>query len=97
MKGLVEVDIATGAVTSKLSSQAEDATYQELSNDQLKQIGTNLTNMLQDVNLFMKQHGGEGAIGAFQKMTLKLDEHHFVNIVLNEGKIQALVEEASHK
>ena len=40
-----------------------------------------------DVNLFMKEHGGEASVGQFQKMTLKLDDHHFVNIVINDGKI----------
>lgn len=46
MKGLVEIDIASGAVSSKLSSQGEGASVEELSNEQLAQIGTNLTNIL---------------------------------------------------
>lgn len=95
MKGLVEIDIATGAVQSKLSSHGEGASVQELSNEQLAQIGTNLNNILQEINAYMRENGGE--MGQFQKMTLKLDEHHFVSFGIADGKIHAAVEQAAKK
>jgi hypothetical protein len=97
MKGIVEIDIATGAVSSKLSSQGEGASVEELTNEQLAQIGTNLTNILQEINSFARENGGDSQLGQFQRMTLKLDEHHFVSIGMGDGKIQAVVEEANKK
>ena len=58
----------------------------------MEQIGTNLTNILQDINLYMRMNGGEDQLGAMQKITLKLDEHHFVNIISNKTTIKANVE-----
>ena len=46
MSGVVEIDMATGATSGKLSSCGEGASVQELSAEQLEQIGTNLTNIL---------------------------------------------------
>ena len=83
MKGLVEVDIETGEVTSKLS-QLEGTTISEMPDEQLNQIGNNLTNILQDVNLYMSMNGGEAKLGRMQKITLKLDDHHYMNIIIND-------------
>ena len=91
MKGLVEVDIETGEVTSKLS-QLEGTTISEMPDDQLNQIGNNLTNILQDVNLYMSMNGGEAKLGRMQKITLKLDDHHYMNIIINDKQIKAQVE-----
>ena len=91
MKGLVEVDIETGEVTSKLS-QLEGTTISEMPDEQLNQIGNNLTNILQDVNLYMSMNGGEAKLGRMQKITLKLDDHHYMNIIINDKQIKAQVE-----
>ena len=92
MRGLVEVDRETGAVVSKLSQIEGGATLSEMPAEQLELIGTNLTSILQDVNLYMKLNGGEAQLGRLQKITLKLDEHHFVNIIVNDTHIKAHVE-----
>ena len=92
MRGLVEVDRESGAVVSKLSQMESGATLSEMPQDQLEQIGTNLTNILQDVNLYMRMNGGEDQLGPLQKITLKLDEHHFVNIISTNTTIKAHVE-----
>ena len=60
--------------------------------EQLNQIKTNLTNILQDVNLYMSMNGGEAELGRMQKITLKLDSHHYMNIIINEKQIKAQVE-----
>ena len=91
MKGLVEVDMETGDVTSKLN-QIDGVTVSEMTEEQLNQIGTNLTNILQDVNQYMSMNGGEAQLGRMQKITLKLDSHHYMNIIINEKTIKAQVD-----
>jgi len=93
MSGVIDFDAASGAISAKLSSIGEGASVQELSNEQLNQIATNLTNILQDVNSFAREAGS--SIGAFQKVTLKLDENHYVVLGLSDGKVHAIFEEAN--
>jgi len=87
MRGMVEIDRNSGVVESKLSQYEEGATLSEVSEEQLQEIGMYLTHLLQDVNSYMWQV--ENQTGALEKMTLKLDTHHFVNIVVSDDKIKA--------
>lgn len=86
MRGEVEIDKHTGKVESKLSQVEEGATLSELSGEQLEEIGQRLTNILQDVNTYMRETESTGAL---EKTTLKLDQHHFVNIIVSNDKIKA--------
>ena len=40
----------------------------------------------------MSMNGGEAELGRMQKLTLKLDSHHYMNIIINEKQIKAQVE-----
>ena len=91
MRGVVEVDRSTGEVTSQIS-QVEGAGLAQLTEDQINQIGSTLTHIMQDANQLMRFNGGEADLGHLQRISLKLDEHHFVNIVASETKIKAHVD-----
>ena len=91
MRGLVEIDRKSGQVESKLSQVEDGATISELSEQQLQEIGQCLTNILQDVNSYMRSNNNE--MGDLEKATLKLDEHHYVNIVVSHDTIKASVGE----
>ena len=92
MRGIVEVDRNTGFVMSQLSQVAGGASLSELSKDKLDQISQCLRFILQDVNMYHQMNGGEAELGNLHRITLKLDDHHFVNIVCGQDKIKAHVE-----
>ena len=47
---------------------------------------------MQDANQLMRYNGGDSDLGHLQRILLKLDEHHFVNIVVSDTKIKAHVD-----
>ena len=46
---------------------------------------------MQDVNLYAKRNGGAEELGQVSRVSLKLDEHHFVSIVCDKQTIRASI------
>jgi len=90
MRGTLEIDKTSGAITeSKLSQVEEGASISELSQEKIQHIGLLLTSILQDVGTYMRQKN----LSTLEHMTLKLDSHHIVNIVVGTQVIKAIVQE----
>lgn len=94
MRGVVEIDRASGNIESKLSQVEDGASLSEASNEQVQEIGDSLTNILQDVNAYMRL---SPEAGNFERMSLKLDSRHFVHIVASDSKIRAQLIEVETK
>jgi|DEB19_MinimDraft_2_1074335.scaffolds.fasta_scaffold282699_1 hypothetical protein len=90
MRGTLEIDKTSGAITeSKLSQVEEGASISELSQEKIQHIGLLLTSILQDVATYMRQKN----LNTLEHMTLKLDSHHIVNIFVGTQVIKAIVQE----
>lgn len=90
MRGTIEIDKTSGAITeSKLSQVEEGASISELSQEKIQHIGLLLTSILQDVATYMRQKN----LNTLEHMTLKLDSHHIVNIFVGNQVIKAIVQE----
>jgi len=90
MRGTLEIDKTSGAITeSKLSQVEEGASISELSQEKIQHIGLLLTSILQDVATYMRQKN----LNTLEHMTLKLDSHHIVNIFVGTQVITAIAQE----
>ena len=82
MKGEVEINSSNGEISSSLS----------LSNEHTNEVGQVITNILQDVNTYMRLNGGAAQIGDLKKTTLLLSNiGHEVRIVVGSESIKAIV------
>jgi hypothetical protein len=80
MKGEVEINQTNGEISSRLA----------LSNEQTNELGQVITNILQDVNSYMRMNGGQ--MGDLRKTTLLLGNlGHEVRIVVGQESINAIV------
>ena len=80
MKGEVEINQTNGEISSTLA----------LSNEQTNELGQVITNILQDVNSYMRMNGGQ--MGDLRKTTLLLGNlGHEVRIVVGQESIKAIV------
>jgi hypothetical protein len=67
MRGTLEIDQTSGAITeSKLSQVEEGASISELSQEKIQHIGLLLTSILQDVATYMRQKN----LNTLEHMTL---------------------------
>jgi hypothetical protein len=83
MKGEVEINQTNGEISSTLA----------LSNEQTNELGQVITNILQDVNSYMRMNGGQ--MGDLRKTTLLLGNlGHEVRIVVGQDTIKAIVRPA---
>jgi hypothetical protein len=82
MKGSVIID-SKGEITSTLP----------LNNEMTNSLGVVISNILQDINTYMRMN--HGAMGDLRKTTLRLGSHHEVSIVLGNDQIKAVVKEIS--
>ena len=84
MKGEVEINQTNGEISSTLA----------LSNEQTNELGQVITNILQDVNSYMRMNGGQ--MGDLKKTTLLLGNlGHEVRIVVGQDTIKAIVRPAA--
>jgi hypothetical protein len=84
MKGEVEINQTNGEISSTLA----------LSNEQTNELGQVITNILQDVNSYMRMNGGQ--MGDLRKTTLLLGNlGHEVRIVVGQDTIKAIVRPAA--
>lgn len=90
MKGTVAVIKATGEVESSLVSDDGET---QVAPEMLDKIGQTLTYLVQDVNLYQKSNGGEQTLGQLQRISMKLDSAHFMNVVCLPDRIMATVEQ----
>ena len=82
MKGNIIID-SKGEITSTLPTN----------NDDTNEIGLIISNILQDINTYMRMN--QNAMGELKKTTLRLGGHHEVNIVVGNDQIKAVVRELS--
>lgn len=80
MKGEVIIDMR-GEISSTLPH----------SNEQTNQLGVLISNILQDINSYMRSNGGQ--CGELRKTTLRLGNSHEVRIVVGSDRIKAVVRE----
>lgn len=80
MKGEVIIDMK-GEISSTLPH----------SNDQTNELGVLISNILQDINSYMRANGGQ--CGELHKTTLRLGNSHEVRIVVGSDRIKAVVRE----
>ena len=83
MKGQVIID-ARGEISSTLP----------LGNDQTNELGLVISNILQDINSYMRTTGN--APGELRKTTLLLGNNHEVRIVVGADQIKAVVRELNN-
>ncbi len=82
MKGEIEINSTNGEISSSLS----------LSNEHTNELGQAITNILQDVNTYMRMNGGAGEVGELKKTSLLLSNiGHEVRIVVGPESIKAIV------
>ena len=85
MKGEVLIHTETGEITTTLPTPIE----------RNNEIGVAITNILQDIQMYMKQTGG--AVGDLKKTVLRLGDEHEVRIVVGAEHIKAVVKEVGAK
>ena len=81
MKGEVLISTQSGVITSTLPTNLE----------RNNEIGNAISNILQDIQMYMRQTGG--AVGDLKKTVLRLGDEHEVHIVVGAENIKAVVKE----
>lgn len=90
MRGTLEIDSASGRVLESQLSQVEaGATLSELPEERIAQIAECITQILQDVNTYMRQK----EVAALDEVTMALDSNHLVTVSVGTDRIRALVQE----
>ena len=83
MKGEVSISIPGNEVSSTLPLMADQQT---------NEVAQCITNILQDINQYMKLNGGAAQLGELRKTTLVLGNiGHEVRIVVGTDNIKAVV------
>lgn len=82
MKGEVIIDMK-GEISSTLPH----------SNEQTNELGILISNILQDINSYMRLNSGSTTTGDLRKTTLRLGNSHEVRIVVGSDRIKAVVRE----
>ena len=80
MKGHVMID-----------SKGEISTSLPLDNEKANELGQVISNILQDINSYMKMN--QSAMGDLKKTTLRLGGHHEISFVVGNDQIKAVVKE----
>ena len=76
------INTQSGVITSTLPTSLE----------RNNEIGNAITNILQDIQMYMKHTGG--AVGDLKKTVLRLGDNHEIRIVVGAENIKAVVREA---
>ena len=82
MKGEFIID-SKGEITSSLP----------LGHDETNEVGVLISNILQDINMFMRMN--QQAMGDLKRTTLRLGQNHEVSIIVGADQIKAIVREIS--
>ena len=80
MKGEVLIHTQTGEITTTLATPLEKT----------NEIGVAITNILQDIQMYIRQTGGAAEL---KKTVLRLGNEHEVRIVVGAEHIKAVVRE----
>ena len=74
-----------------IDSKGEISSTLPLGNEQTNELGVVISNILQDINTYMRMNGGQP--GELRKSTLRLGDKHEVSIVVGAEHIKAVVRE----
>ena len=76
-----------------IHSNGEISSTLAMGNEQTNELGIAISNILQDINSYMRMNAGK--MGELRKTTLRLGNEHEVRIVVGSDQIKAVVRELS--
>jgi hypothetical protein len=74
-----------------IDSKGEISTSLDLDNERQNELGQVITNILQDINSYMRMN--QNAMGDLKKTTIRLGGHHEVSFVVGNDQVKAVVKE----
>ena len=74
-----------------IDAKGEISSSLPLDNEQTNELGLVISNILQDVNTYMRMNNGH--TGELKKTTLRLGSGHEISIVVGADQIKAVVKE----